>query len=159
MILGHSVRVGIVLRMTLGEFRKEHGHGEGNHLGQNQGVERAIVRAEGGECRRVLAHDSGADLRAHPARGTATPGIVDASEAGLIPGTSSARAALPPGRPQPWREVFFESLLPRLVGLRVTWGRRQFAPDVPGQHPIHRGFRHDVPHRLFIGLFHPADFQ
>jgi len=70
--------------MTLGDFRKEHRHIESIHLGQNQGVERAVVRAEGGEHIRVLTHDPGTDLRAHPARGPATPGIVDSSEAGFI---------------------------------------------------------------------------
>jgi hypothetical protein len=68
-ILGNSVRVDVVLRMTLGDFRKEHGHGERIHLGQNQGGKRAVERAEGGERICVLAHDPGADLRARSAKG------------------------------------------------------------------------------------------
>jgi len=40
--------------------------------------------AEGGEEVRVLAHDAGADLGADAARRPAAPGIMDASEPGLI---------------------------------------------------------------------------
>ena len=64
----------IVLSMTLGDFGKQHGPGESIHLGQNQGVERAVVRAECGERIPVRAHDPGADLQAHPTQGPARPG-------------------------------------------------------------------------------------
>jgi len=123
-VLGHLERLGAVPACAVehhrdklagvagGNLVEENIHALGARLGENQGVQAVIPRAEGGVGIAVFPYQRGAHVGTHPGRPPTPARIADPTEAALVLKHQSERASLGPlpgERRQRCGEFFFQA--------------------------------------------------